>query len=251
MKKLARSAIAIAALAIALSLGAAPAFAALRGDVNGDGNVNIIDAQMAYDMACGVTPKTTEADVNYNGYVDSADARAIQYYVHRGYFGSVEDPDSADNPNHKHSYSVTSKTEPTCTTDGITTYKCACGAVSTVTVKAAGHAFNAATCTHKATCSVCGVTTGNVLPHNYSEATCTEASVCSMCGAKGADALGHDSVYVVDVPESVTYEHVCTYCGAPYSREHAVEYGHGSSSTRKVTIPEQGHYECSRCGLTL
>lgn len=60
------------------------------GDVNGNRVVNIVDAQVAYDIANSVysdfTDPTMEqwlmADVNANSMVEASDARAIQVYIH-------------------------------------------------------------------------------------------------------------------------------------------------------------------------
>ena len=62
------------------------------GDVNGNGRANIVDAQVAYDLACGrysgfgviAMSGWLEADVNGDGWVTAADAFAIQRYVHAG-----------------------------------------------------------------------------------------------------------------------------------------------------------------------
>ena len=65
-----------------------------KGDLNGNGVVNIVDAQVAYGIACGQFELTSNslglyhaADVNADGFVDAADAFAIQYYVLRGVWG--------------------------------------------------------------------------------------------------------------------------------------------------------------------
>ena len=66
------------------------------GDINKNGNVNIVDAQLAYDIARGVYTDfkaiTQEgylkADVNGDASVDAADAFAIQYYALYGKFGA-------------------------------------------------------------------------------------------------------------------------------------------------------------------
>ena len=64
------------------------------GDLNVNNKINIVDAQIAYDIATG-TYKDFEvidllswlmADVNSDGEVDAGDARAIQYYIHYGTF---------------------------------------------------------------------------------------------------------------------------------------------------------------------
>lgn len=65
------------------------------GDVNDDGTVSIIDAQIASDLSnslfksnldvCNMLMRF-EADVNGDMDVDAGDARAIQYYIHYGTF---------------------------------------------------------------------------------------------------------------------------------------------------------------------
>ena len=66
------------------------------GDVNQNGKINIVDAQIAYDIACGLH-KDNEgyaqlyalAEVTGDNIVDAADAFAIQYAVHNnGTFAS-------------------------------------------------------------------------------------------------------------------------------------------------------------------
>ena len=80
----------------------------LMGDVNNSGKINIVDAQVTYDMACGkylagsdaaaallacwgpgATLPMVEVIANVNGddAVDGTDAFAIQRYVHYGKFG--------------------------------------------------------------------------------------------------------------------------------------------------------------------
>ena len=72
----------------------------LRGDVNGNNRVNIVDAQIVYDMATGCygegyaamllpdgwTYATLlwAANVNADEAIDAADAFAIQHFVHSG-----------------------------------------------------------------------------------------------------------------------------------------------------------------------
>jgi hypothetical protein len=80
-----------------------------KGDLNGDGVVNIVDAQIAFDLATGkydegspyeaiiacwaeqkadLSTIKTFADVNGDGELDAADARAIQYAIHNGGFAA-------------------------------------------------------------------------------------------------------------------------------------------------------------------
>ena len=66
------------------------------GDINKNGKVNIVDAQLAYDIARGVYTNfkaiTQEgylkADVNGDATIDATDAFAIQYYALYGKFGA-------------------------------------------------------------------------------------------------------------------------------------------------------------------
>ena len=63
------------------------------GDVNGTGILNIVDAQIAYDIATTDIYKTREdyaamytaADVDRDGTVDAGDAWAIQYAALHGW----------------------------------------------------------------------------------------------------------------------------------------------------------------------
>jgi hypothetical protein len=68
------------------------------GDLNGDGTLEIVDAQIAYDLADGVhdgdafvklsIAQRLSADVDADGDVDEDDAHAIQYKLHFGSFGA-------------------------------------------------------------------------------------------------------------------------------------------------------------------
>lgn len=66
----------------------------LAGDVSGNGKVNIIDAQAAYDLSNRVYSTYDPidmlhwlmADVNGNSLLEASDAQAIQYYIHYNTF---------------------------------------------------------------------------------------------------------------------------------------------------------------------
>ena len=77
------------------------------GDINNNGKINIVDAQLCYDLVCGnyksgddpygafplpdgwnTETLVAAVDVNEDGTLDSSDAFAIQYYVHYGKFGA-------------------------------------------------------------------------------------------------------------------------------------------------------------------
>lgn len=212
----------------------------------------------------GTAPMT---EVRFTGV-----AAGTTYYVIGGtrYVIEVE----AD---HIHSYQEVSRTAPTCTEDGVTTYRCeTCGDTYTETTPATGHSYTAAvtapTCTEKGyttyTCTVCGdhYTANEVaaLGHDYAEttvpATCTEngsvTHTCTRCGNSYTETLpatGH--TYTVSGSEATCTEggktvHTCTVCGDTYT-ETTPALGHDYKAV--VTAPtctEKGYttYTCKRCG---
>ena len=212
----------------------------------------------------GTAPMT---EVRFTGV-----AAGTTYYVIGGtrYVIEVE----AD---HVHSYQEVSRTAPTCTEDGVTTYRCeTCGDTYTETTPATGHSYTAAvtapTCTEKGyttyTCTACGdhYTANEVaaLGHDYAEttvpATCTEngsvTHTCTRCGNSYTETLpatGH--TYTVSGSEATCTEggktvHTCTVCGDTYT-ETTPALGHDYKAV--VTSPtrtEKGYttYTCTRCG---
>ena len=214
----------------------------------------------------GTAPMT---EVRFTGV-----AAGTTYYVIGGtrYVIEVE----AD---HVHSYQEVSRTAPTCTGDGVTTYRCeTCGDTYTETTPATGHSYTAAvtapTCTEKGyttyTCTACGdhYTANEVaaLGHDYAEttvpATCTEngsvTHTCTRCGNSYTETLpatGH--TYTVSGSEATCTEggktvHTCTVCGDTYT-ETTPALGHDYKAV--VTAPtctEKGYttYTCTTCGDT-
>lgn len=214
----------------------------------------------------GTAPMT---EVRFTGV-----AAGTTYYVIGGtrYVIEVE----AD---HVHSYQEVSRTAPTCTGDGVTTYRCeTCGDTYTETTPATGHSYTAAvtapTCTEKGyttyTCTACGdhYTANEVaaLGHDYAEttvpATCTEngsvTHTCTRCGNSYTETLpatGH--TYTVSGSEATCTEggktvHTCTVCGDTYT-ETTPALGHDYKAV--VTAPtctEKGYttYTCATCGDT-
>lgn len=210
----------------------------------------------------GTAPMT---EVRFTGV-----AAGTTYYVIGGtrYVIEVE----AD---HVHSYQEVSRTAPTCTEDGVTTYRCeTCGDTYTETTPATGHSYTAAvtapTCTEKGyttyTCTACGdhYTANEVaaLGHDYAEttvpATCTEngsvTHTCTRCGNSYTETLpatGH--TYTVSGSEATCTEggktvHTCTVCGDTYT-ETTPALGHDYKAV--VTSPTCTEYRwapstCSR-----
>ena len=212
----------------------------------------------------GTAPMT---EVRFTGV-----AAGTTYYVIGGtrYVIEVE----AD---HVHSYQEVSRTAPTCTEDGVTTYRCeTCGDTYTETTPATGHGYTAVvtapTCTEKGyttyTCTACGdhYTANEVaaLGHDYAEttvpATCTEngsvTHTCTRCGNSYTETLpatGH--TYTVSGSEATCTEggktvHTCTVCGDTYT-ETTPALGHDYKAVvTSPTCTEKGYttYTCKRCG---
>ena len=176
---------------------------------------------------------------------------------------------------HVHSYQEVSRTAPTCTEDGVTTYRCAtCGDTYTETTPALGHDYKAVvtspTCTEKGyttyTCATCGDTyTADevaALGHDYEAVvtapTCTEDGyttyTCKRCGdhytADEVAALGHDYEAVVTAPtctEDGYTTYTCRNCGDRRTGHVVGALGHSYECT------ENGNdriYTCTRCGDT-
>lgn len=210
----------------------------------------------------GTAPMT---EVRFTGV-----AAGTTYYVIGGtrYVIEVE----AD---HVHSYQEVSRTAPTCTEDGVTTYRCeTCGDTYTETTPATGHSYTAAvtapTCTEKGyttyTCATCGDTyTADevaALGHDYkavvTSPTCTEKGyttyTCTHCGdrytADEVAALGHDYEAVVTAPtctEDGYTTYTCRNCGDRRTGHVVGALGHSYECT------ENGNdriYTCTRCGDT-
>ena len=212
----------------------------------------------------GTAPMT---EVRFTGV-----AAGTTYYVIGGtrYVIEVE----AD---HVHSYQEVSRTAPTCTEDGVTTYRCeTCGDTYTETTPATGHSYTAAvtapTCTEKGyttyTCTACSdhYTANEVaaLGHDYAEttvpATCTEngsvTHTCTRCGNSYTETLpatGH--TYTVSGSEATCTEggktvHTCTVCGDTYT-ETTPALGHDYKAVvTSPTCTEKGYttYTCATCG---
>ena len=212
----------------------------------------------------GTAPMT---EVRFTGV-----AAGTTYYVIGGtrYVIEVED-------DHVHSYQEVSRTAPTCTEDGVTTYRCeTCGDTYTETTPATGHSYTVAvtapTCTEKGyttyTCTACGdhYTANEVaaLGHDYAAttvpATCTEngsvTHTCTRCGNSYTETLpatGH--TYTVSGSEATCTEggktvHTCAVCGDTYT-ETTPALGHDYKAVvTSPTCTEKGYttYTCKRCG---
>lgn len=110
---------------------------------------------------------------------------------------------------HEHSYSETSRTEATCTEDGVIYYSCACGETEEESIPAIGHSYSAVvtapTCQKEGyttyTCGNCGdsytADTTSVVDHDYVD------GICSMCGKEDETAAPEEPVQPDNPEETV------------------------------------------------
>ena len=190
MKKsiLKKAFITLTSLLICLMLSIS-SFAAILGDVDGDGLIKSADARLALRASVKLETLTDEqlklADVDCSGDIKAADARSIL----RAAVGLEE-------LSIKHKFSEwTVEKEATCTSDGLKTRACPCGEKETKTIPATGeHSFGKWTVTKKATCTKsglktraceCGEKETQTIPagHTFTveKATVSQSKVCTRC----------------------------------------------------------------------
>lgn len=113
-----------------------------------------------------------------------------------------------EDPSHKHSYTETVTTEPTCTKEGEKTYTCKCGDSYTKPISATGHNYVDGECTY------CGEKDPEH-EHSYTEEI-TKKPTCTEKGEKTYTCKCGDS-YTEDIDADATgHKYVdgkCEYCG--------------------------------------
>jgi len=177
------------------------------GDVDGDGDITVTDLSIVNQAANNTKSLTADqkkrADVNADGTITKADVTLIQQYMN----GTIT---KFPAESHVHSYSSRITKNATCSSTGVRTYTCTCGASYTTTISKASHTVVtdsavAATCTRNGKtrgshCSVCGtvitaqktvVATGHVHTEVRNAKAATTSSYgytgdiyCKDCGAK-------------------------------------------------------------------
>ncbi|MBQ7345715.1 MAG: RICIN domain-containing protein, partial [Oscillospiraceae bacterium] len=169
----------------------------------------------------------------------------------------------------EHSYLSSVTTEPTCTTDGVTTYTCVnCADSYTQTIPATGHDY--ACVVTEVGCTTDGVTTytcdncGDIYTedeiaatgHDWQDATCTAPKTCAVCGLTEGEALGHSYEAVVTAPtctdEGYT-SYICSACGDTYAVPGEAATGHSFADWVEVKAPTcttmgQLKRTCANCG---
>ena len=149
---------------------------------------------------------------------------------------------------HAHSYTATVTKQPTCTAEGVKTFRCSCGDSYTEAISAAGHVFGAYVYNNDATEAADG----------------TETAACTICGAKDTrTAAGTKIVHVHNYTAAVTKAATCaeegvkTYtcsCGSSYTETVPViahsfgDYIYNDDATTEKDGTKTA--TCSVCGAT-
>ena len=149
---------------------------------------------------------------------------------------------------HAHSYTATVTKQPTCTAEGVKTFRCSCGDSYTEAISAAGHVFGAYVYNNDATEAADG----------------TETAACTICGAKdtrtaAGTKIAHVHNYTAAVTKAATCaeEGVKTYtcsCGSSYTEAVPViahsfgEYVYNNDATTEADGTKTA--TCSICGKT-
>ena len=149
---------------------------------------------------------------------------------------------------HAHSYTATVTKQPTCTAEGVKTFRCSCGDSYTEAISAAGHIFGAYVYNNDATETADG----------------TETAACTICGAKdtrtaAGTKIAHVHNYTAAVTKAATCaeEGVTTYtcsCGHSYTEPIAKtahsfgDYIYNDDATTEADGTKTA--TCSVCGAT-
>lgn len=149
---------------------------------------------------------------------------------------------------HAHSYTATVTKQPTCTAEGVKTFRCFCGDSYTEAISAAGHVFGAYVYNNDATEAADG----------------TETAACTICGAKdtrtaAGTKIAHVHNYTAAVTKAATCaeEGVTTYtcsCGHSYTEPIAKtahsfgDYIYNDDATTEADGTKTA--TCSVCGAT-
>ena len=136
-----------------------------------------------------------------------------------------------------HNYTATVTTQPSCTKEGVRTYKCSCGASYTEAIAKTSHNSNTTIPAVVATCTSTGLTEGKKC------SVCGTVTVAQQTVAKKA----HSYTATVTTQPTCTKEGIKTYkcsCGASYT-EAIAKASHNSNTT----IPAVSA-TCTKTGLT-
>lgn len=205
-----------------------PVFAALRGDVDCDGNVSAADARIVLRASVGLEVHTAEllqyGDVDGTPGISASDARLIL----RASVG-LEELGEINSGEHEHNYKVTETLyEATCTGRGRVELTCSCGDSKKEYIPSLGHNYVlketiAPSCTVKgkeiSECTRCYRTDTEYtdkIAHSYTvvvskqDATCTKIGhiqlKCATCSLQQRNKLEM-------IPHDYDKKGICTMCG--------------------------------------
>ena len=167
----------------------------------------VINAVTTTDSS-GTTPPSSTTDPDSTESKTNSQTTSPQTTVPQTTPAETTTPPETQ-PTHKHNYTSTVTTKPTCTKKGVKTYTCSCGDSYTEDINKTAHSWKNATCTSPKTCSVCGETTGTVADHSWKNATCTAPKTCSVCGETTGTVADHSWE-----DATCTNPETCYICGA-------------------------------------
>ena len=177
-----------------------PEIQIMRGDINGDNNVNASDARLALRFSAKLTTPTEmqfkAADINGDNQITASDARKILRAA-----AKIEILTSKNEC--KHNYALFAiKIESTCITSGISIMKCIkCDATYEKITPAAGHTWKNATCINPKTCSICGITEGLITNHNLIDYICTNCGYVDTYNKNMADYKAFEKIIKTQIAE--------------------------------------------------
>ena len=197
-----------------------------------------------------VTESTTQAptDKQTDKTTEKTTEATTQAPTEKATEKQTEKATKATQPAHAHSYTATVTKQPTCTAEGVKTFRCSCGDSYTEAISAAGHVFGAYVYNNDATEAADG----------------TETAACTICGAKDTrTAAGTKIVHVHNYTAAVTKAATCaeegvkTYtcsCGSSYTETVPViahsfgDYIYNDDATTEKDGTKTA--TCSVCGAT-
>lgn len=202
-------------------------------------------ATVTETTASKVTESTTAAA---QAPTEKATEKAAEKQTEKPTEHPAQKPTEPATQAHTHNYTATITKQPTCTAEGVKTFRCSCGDSYTEAISAAGHVFGAYVYNNDATEAADG----------------TETAVCAICGAKDTrTAAGTKIAHVHNYTAAVTKAATCAEegvknytcsCGSSYTEAVPViahsfgDYIYNDDATTEKDGTRTA--TCSVCGAT-
>lgn len=228
-----------------------------EGNVSGEASKDSEKTTKAGSDSSVTTAATTNAETSKaaatvtettTSKVTESTTAAAQAPTEKATEKQTEKPTEPATQAHTHSYTATVTKQPTCTAEGVKTFRCSCGDSYTETISATGHIFGAYVYNNDATEAADG----------------TETAACTICGAKdtrtaAGTKIAHVHNYTAAVTKAATCaeEGVKTYtcsCGSSYTEAVPViahsfgEYVYNNDATTEKDGTKTA--TCFVCGTT-